>query len=65
MIPRVPFNWLDRPPSFMRFLGLKWLTNCIYPGLYRIDIVKESREFYRLFLAIDVGDAEIRKVIYR
>ena len=27
LIPRNPFNWFDRPPSFMRLLGLKWLTN--------------------------------------
>ncbi len=65
LVPRVPFNWFDRPPSFMRFLGLKWLANSLYPGLYRIDIVKETKEFYRLFLDIDVGDAEIQKVIYR
>ncbi|WP_297941015.1 ABC transporter substrate-binding protein [uncultured Campylobacter sp.] len=28
-IPREPFSWFDRPPSFMRFLGLKWLVNLI------------------------------------
>ncbi len=29
LIPRQPFNWFDRPPSFMRLLGLKWLTNLL------------------------------------
>ncbi len=64
LIPRSPFNWFDRPPSFMRLLGLKWFANCLYPSEYPIDIIKEAREFYRIFLGIDVTDEEIRKVIY-
>ena len=27
--PQDPFNSFDRPPSFMRVLGLKWLTNIL------------------------------------
>jgi iron complex transport system substrate-binding protein len=63
LIPKIPFNWFDRPPSFMRFLGLKWLTNILYPDVYRIDIGKETKEFYRLFLGVDLKDKEIRKVL--
>mgnify|MGYP000866520991 CR=1 FL=1 len=33
-IPRTPFNWFDRPPSFMRLLGLGRLTNRL-PGYFR------------------------------
>jgi len=47
----------------MRFLGLKWLTNILHPDVYRIDIGKETREFYRLFLGVDLGDKEVRKVL--
>jgi iron complex transport system substrate-binding protein len=65
LIPRTPFNWFDRPPSFMRILGLKWLMNSLYPDEYRINIVKEAREFYRLFLDVDVTEGEMRKIIYR
>jgi iron complex transport system substrate-binding protein len=63
LVPRHPFNWFDRPPSFMRFIGLKWLMSRLYPDRYRIDIVREARDFYRLFLGVDVSDAEIRKII--
>jgi len=64
LIPRIPFNWFDRPPSFMRILGLRWLMNSLYPDEYRIDIVKEAREFYKLFLDVDVRDEEMRNIIY-
>jgi iron complex transport system substrate-binding protein len=65
LIPDQPTNWFDRPPSFMRFIGLKWVMNLLYPNEYRIDIVKESRYFYRLFLGVDVSDEEMGKIIYR
>jgi iron complex transport system substrate-binding protein len=64
LIPRAPFNWFDRPPSFMRIIGLQWLMRCLYPDEYRIDIVKEAREFYKLFLQVDVRDEEMRNVLY-
>jgi iron complex transport system substrate-binding protein len=65
LIPRSPFNWFDRPPSFMRLLGLKWLTNIFYPDGYKIDIIKDSREFYSLFLGVKISDEEMKKIIYR
>lgn len=65
LIPRTPFNWFDRPPSFMRFLGLKWLTSCLYPNEYRLDVIKEAREFYTLFLGVDLSGDEMKKLIYR
>jgi iron complex transport system substrate-binding protein len=65
LVPRQPFNWFDRPPSFMRFIGLKWLMSRLYPEQYRIDIVREARDFYRLFLGVEVSDAEMREIIYR
>jgi iron complex transport system substrate-binding protein len=63
LIPDQPVNWFDRPPTFMRFIGLKWIMKCLYPKDYPVDIVRESREFYRLFLGVDVPDGEMRKVI--
>lgn len=65
LIPAEPINWFDRPPSYMRFIGLKWVLNRLYPDQYRIDIVKEAREFYRLFLGVDVSDAEMERIVYR
>lgn len=65
LIPDQPINWFDRPPSFMRFIGLKWVQNLLYPNEYRIDIVKEAREFYRLFLGIVVSEQEMRRIMHK
>lgn len=63
LIPSEPVNWFDRPPSFMRFIGLKWVLNRLYPNHYRVDIIREAREFYRLFLGVEMSDREMRRVI--
>ncbi len=63
-IPRVPFNWFDRPPSFMRILGLQWLASILYPKQYPKDMMEATRDFYRLFLQTELTDAEIRDVLY-
>lgn len=36
--PRGPFNWFDRPPSFMGALGLKWLLAELYPAQYPLTL---------------------------
>ena len=46
LIARAPYNWFDRPPSFMRFMGLRWLMSCLYPAEQKTDIATEVREFY-------------------
>ena len=33
IVPRMRFNWLDRPPGFMRALGAQWLAHLFYPDL--------------------------------
>jgi iron complex transport system substrate-binding protein len=65
LIPRSPFNWFDRPPSYMRLLGIKWLANTLYPERVPLDMVKETREFYRLFLHAELSDDQIRKILNR
>ena len=64
LIPRHPFNWFDRPPSFMRIMGLKWLANILYPKEYKIDMVKDARDFYRLFLCVELSNDEMKRAIY-
>jgi iron complex transport system substrate-binding protein len=63
LIPSAPINWFDRPPSFMRFIGLKWVLNRLYPDHYRINMVKEARNFYRLFLGVEAPEGEMRRVV--
>ncbi len=64
LIPRQPFNWFDRPPSFMRLLGLKWLTNLLHPELYGVDIVRETQIFFNLFLGVDLTRKEALEIIH-
>jgi len=65
LIPKQPFNWFDRPPSFMRFLGAKWVAGILYPATYRIDMVKETQDFFRLFFKVNLGPQEAREILRR
>jgi iron complex transport system substrate-binding protein len=58
-VPRTPHNWIDRPPSVMRIMGVQWLANRFYPEIYNIDIRNAIREFHRLFMGIEVSDADL------
>jgi len=38
-VPADPFNYITRPPSFMRLLGIRWLIRSFYPDLLADDPV--------------------------
>jgi iron complex transport system substrate-binding protein len=63
LIPKAPFNWFDRPPSYMRLIGIKWLANILYPERVRLNMEQETREFYRLFLHTSLSDAQITRIL--
>jgi iron complex transport system substrate-binding protein len=65
LIPHQPFNWFDRPPSFMRLLGIKWLLSVLYPHRYQIDMVAETRAFYQLFLRVELSKHDAREILGR
>ena len=52
-VPRSPFNWIDRPPSVMRIVGIQWLANRLYAKAYAIDLRRELREFHQRYMGID------------
>jgi iron complex transport system substrate-binding protein len=62
-IPHAPFNWLDRPPSFMRALGVQWLAHLFYPSRFPLDLKAETRRFYALFLGIELTDAQYEQIV--
>lgn len=64
-IPKYPFNWFDRPPSFMRLLGIQWLTNLLYPDRYVFALPKETKAFYKLFLGIEPDDKALQEVLQK
>ena len=63
LIPYEPFNWFDRPPSFMRLLGIKWLLNRLHPDRYPVDMVAETQKFYALFLGVDLTPDQAKEVL--
>jgi iron complex transport system substrate-binding protein len=62
-IPSLPFNWFDRPPSFMRVMGGQWLANKLYPSVYPVDLEKETHDFYQLFFQVDLDKTAIDKLL--
>ncbi|BCS55757.1 ABC transporter substrate-binding protein [Geobacter sp. SVR] len=62
LIPDTPFDWMDRPPSFLRLLGAKWLAGVLYPQS-ATAIAAETRAFYRLFFDVNPSDAELRAIL--
>jgi iron complex transport system substrate-binding protein len=63
LIPRTPLNWFDRPPSFMRFLGLEWLTSKLYPREFPVNMSAETRKFYSIFLGVELSDSDVREIL--
>jgi iron complex transport system substrate-binding protein len=64
MIPKIPFNWLNYPPSFMRALGVKWLAHTLYPNLYTTaNIQKETKRFFKLFLRADINNDDTDEIL--
>jgi iron complex transport system substrate-binding protein len=62
-IPDLPLNWFDRPPSFMRLLGMKWLAHALYPEVFPYDMNRETRDFFKLFWNKDITEAEARMFV--
>ena len=62
-IPKSPFSWFDRPPSFMKILGAQWLGDIVYKDIYKIDIESRIKEFYKLFLDVSLSDKEIKYLL--
>ncbi len=62
-IPNSPFNWVDRPPSVSRILGLKWLGATLYPDVFKYDMVKEVKDFYKLFYHVDLSDQDAKDLL--
>jgi len=57
-VPGAPYNWIGSPSSVNRIFGIRWLGNLIYPDIYDYDMMKEVKEFYRLFYHYDLTNQE-------
>ena len=57
LVPSSPFNYISRPPSFMRLLGIRWLIDSFYPTLRASSFLDEKEEFFKLFFVQRKRDA--------
>lgn len=57
--PDFPFNWMDRPPTFMRLMGAKWLAGILYPAQGTSHLRSEARGFLELFFGPACGDMDM------
>lgn len=64
-IPERPFNWFDRPPSVNRIIGMKWLSNLLYPDIFDYNVKAEMKEFYAKFYHYDLSDQEMEELLTR
>jgi iron complex transport system substrate-binding protein len=63
LAPDKPFGWFDSPPAANRLIGLKWLCNRLYSGLFTGDLGAETRDFYRRFYHVDLTDAQLTALL--
>ncbi len=62
-IPGVPYDWINRPPSVNRIIGIKWLANILYPDKYEIDVNQEIKDFFKIYYSYDITDGEIEELL--
>lgn len=49
LVPSEPFNYITRPPSFMRLMGIRWLIHSFYPDLLEVSLEAEKQRFEKVF----------------
>lgn len=64
-VPQLPFNWFDRPPSYMRALGMQWLARRLYPERVSVDLRAETARFYALFFRAAPSEADLDLLLGR
>jgi len=57
-VPSKPYDWMGRPPSVNRFMGLSWLAARLYPEESGINLHEEMKMYYRLFYHYELDDVE-------
>ena len=63
-IPTEPYPFIDSPPATNRIIGIYWLGNLLYPELYPVDIMEETKEFYSLYYSHPLTDEEAREILH-
>ncbi len=61
--PKLPFGWVDFPPSVNRLIGLWWLARILYPERFKEDLTAITRDFYKRFYHVTPNEAQIAQVL--
>jgi iron complex transport system substrate-binding protein len=61
--PKLPFGWVDFPPSVNRMIGLWWLAKLLYPAQFPEDIRALVREFHTLFYQVTPSEAQLDRIL--
>jgi iron complex transport system substrate-binding protein len=61
--PKLPFGWVDFPPSVNRLIGLWWLGRALYPDRFPEDLKPLARDFYARFYHVSVTDDQLEQVL--
>jgi iron complex transport system substrate-binding protein len=61
--PKMPFGWVDFPPSVNRLIGLRWLAKILYPERFPEDLRALTQDFYSRFYHATPSAAQIDNVL--
>ena len=61
--PKLPFGWVDFPPSVNRFIGLWWLAKILYPDRFPEESTPIARDFYTRFYHVTPTDEQLERVL--
>lgn len=61
--PRLPFGWIDFPPSVNRLIGLWWLGKILYPAQFPEDLHPLVRAFHKQFYHAMISDDQLKQVM--
>jgi iron complex transport system substrate-binding protein len=61
--PRLPFGWIDAPPSINRFIGLRWIASLLYPDRFPEDFRAVTRDFHLLFYRADLDEVTLDRLL--
>jgi iron complex transport system substrate-binding protein len=61
--PKLPFGWVDFPPSVNRLIGLWWLAKIFYPKHFDEEIRELTRDFYSRFYHVTPSELDLDRVL--
>lgn len=61
--PKIPFGWVDFPPSVNRMVGLWWLAKLLFPAAFPEDIRGIARDFHTLFYQVTPSEPQLDRIL--